>query len=82
MRRMFAFLAASALAALWCGASSAADQPNFWTTPTIGGYGKAGRSHEPSSRCAHERSAKTTNTLVVPLLQSAEVARPRQRFDW
>jgi len=46
---MFAFLAASALAALWCGASSAADQPNFWTTPTIEGCGKAGRSHEPSS---------------------------------
>ena len=40
MRYKSVFLAASALAALWCGVSSAADQANFWTTPTIEGYGK------------------------------------------
>jgi len=40
MRYKSVFLAAAALAALWCGVSSAADQANFWTTPTIEGYGK------------------------------------------
>jgi len=33
MRYKPLFLAASTLAAIWCGVSSAADEPNFWTTP-------------------------------------------------
>jgi intracellular sulfur oxidation DsrE/DsrF family protein len=33
-------LAAAALATLWCTVSSAGDPDNFWTTPTIKGYGR------------------------------------------
>src|SRR5215469_6524939 len=33
-------LAAASAAAMWCTVSSANDPANFWTTPTIEGYGR------------------------------------------
>ena len=63
MRYKSVFLAASALAALWCGVSAVADPANFWTTPTIEGYGKMHYLPEAAYRPATNALALVAQAL-------------------